>query len=165
MKEEVGGNWLWGWMAVGGMLGALGEMNSVLCSQARLLQYLSVVVEFFPRWFSPIHSRFKTPYVLYYILNLFLFVVLCFLIIMFAGFCDYIGSCLFLCLFNVLANYYGSGCNPCFYVSTYHLCLFSFSSLQRTVSNIYILYSFSFIIWVDFCIAMLLGHSKFHLDL
>jgi amino acid transporter len=38
-------------------------MNSVLCSQARLLQYLSYMVDFFPSWFAPMHRKFKTPYV------------------------------------------------------------------------------------------------------
>eukprot|EP00026_Physarum_polycephalum_P006999 Phypoly_transcript_07052.p1 GENE.Phypoly_transcript_07052~~Phypoly_transcript_07052.p1 ORF type:complete len:315 (+),score=29.17 Phypoly_transcript_07052:729-1673(+) len=63
VAEKVGGTWLKTWMAVGGMLSALGEMNSVVCSQARLLQYLSYMVEFFPPWFAPMHPRFKTPYI------------------------------------------------------------------------------------------------------
>lgn len=63
VANSVGGTWLKTWMAVGGMLAALGEMNSVLCSQARLLQYLSFMVEFFPTWFAPMHRKFKTPYI------------------------------------------------------------------------------------------------------
>jgi len=63
VASEIGGDWLRCWMAVGGMLAAMGEMNSVLCSHARLLQYLSHMVEFFPRWFAPMHPKFKTPYI------------------------------------------------------------------------------------------------------
>lgn len=63
VADDIGGQWLKSWMAIGGMICALGEMNSAICSQARLLQYLSFVVEFFPGWFSPMHPTFKTPYI------------------------------------------------------------------------------------------------------
>lgn len=75
VAHSLGGVWFKWFMGIGAMIGALGEMNSSFCSQARMLYYLSSSDDFmFPRIFSPM-SRFNTPYIAVFTLGVISFVI------------------------------------------------------------------------------------------
>jgi len=75
VAQALGGTWFMWFMGIGALVGALGEMNSAFCAQARMLYYLSASDDFmFPRIFSPM-SRYNTPYVAILTLGIISFVV------------------------------------------------------------------------------------------
>jgi len=62
IAAEVGGPWLGTWLTVAGVISAIGLLNSLLCTSARV-PYALALHTMLPSAFARLHPRFGTPWV------------------------------------------------------------------------------------------------------